>query len=110
MFRETAKLIGEYLRKFNLYVSTDEDTIEKRQDQIIATKVFGVIFTISLISLVAYASLSLQLTTVQIKNISPSTFERLQAIYPDTLVCPCTQTTIELNTFVQMNVSYHQVR
>ena len=80
-----------------------------QQNQLFATRLFIVLFLISLISLVGYASLTLRLINVQIKNPAQSTFVTLYVDYPDTLVCPCSQALIELNKFVNVNISYHQV-
>ena len=109
MFKETIHLLFNYLKTVNVYVTTNEDTVEERREQIIFTRVFIGIFIVSSIGLVAYASLSLQLITVRLENPSQSTVERLQSKYPDTLVCPCSQTSIQVKKFVNVNVSYHQV-
>lgn len=109
MFKETIHLLFNYLKTLNIYVTTGENTVEERREQIISTRVFINIFIVSLIGLVAYASLSLQLITIRLENPSQSTIERLQSIYPDTLVCPCSQTSIQVKKFVSVNVSYHQV-
>ena len=109
MFKQTLKSIGQSLKTLNLYLSTDEDTPEERQDQIISTRLFFVMFIISLVTLVGYASFTLQQTIVQIDYPSQTTFEKLQDKYSDTLLCPCTQTTVQLEEFVQTDVSFHQV-
>ena len=108
--RTVVQSIINYVKKLNVYVSTNEDTIEKHRNQILATRVFIVLFLMSLIGLVGYTSLTLQLTSVQIESPSQVTFEKLQSIYSDTLNCPCSQTSIQVNKFVNVTVSYHQVR
>ena len=109
MSKETIYLLINYLKTFNIYTATNEDTVEERRKQLIDTRVFLVTFIVSLIGLVAYASSSLQLITIHIKNPSESTIERLQSRYLDTLVCPCLQTSIQMKKFVSVDVSYHQV-
>ena len=109
MLEERIHLLFNYLKTLNVYVAMDEDNVEERRQQIISTRVFIIMFIVSLIGLVAYASLSLQLITVRLENPSQSTVERLQSKYPDTLVCPCSQTSIQVKKFVNVNVSYHQV-
>lgn len=99
----------DYLKKLNVYVTTNEDTPEERRKQIISTRLFIVLFIISLISLLGYASLSLQLITVTIQYPSQSIFEKLSSTYSDTLVCPCSQTSIQINKFLGVTVSYHEV-
>jgi hypothetical protein len=110
MLRRIVQLGIDFLKQFNIYVAANEDTIEERQDQITATRIFLVLFIVSLIGLVGYTSLSLQLTTVQIDNPSQSDFEELYSNYPNTLVCPCSQTSIQVDIFVNVTVSYHQVK
>lgn len=109
MFKRIIDLLINYLKTLNIYITTNEDTVEERQEQIIATRVFIVTCIVSLVGLVAYTSLSLQLITVHLKNPSQTTVEILQSKYPDTLVCPCSQTSIQVKKFVSINVSYHQV-
>lgn len=109
MFKRIIHSVLDYLKKLNVYVATNEDTAEHRQNQIIATRLFLILFVISLISLVGYASLTLQLTTITLANPSQSTFETFSSIYPNTLVCPCLQTSIQVDKFIHVHVLYHQV-
>lgn len=102
-------LIVDYLKKLNFYVSTDEDTQQEYQDQILSTRIFILLFIVSLIGLFGYSTLSYQLTIQQIQNPDQITFENLNSRYSDTLICPCSQTSIEFNQFLQVDLSYHQV-
>lgn len=108
MLGRTIRLAIDYLKSLNLYDPSDNDTDQDRRNQISSTRVFLILFIISLTSLVGYASLSLQLTTVNIQNPSQSTFEYLYSIYPDSLICPCTHTSIQQNKFITAHISYHQ--
>ena len=110
MFLDTMRQFTDYLKKLNIYTVKDEDTVEKRQNQLISTRLFLVFFVISITGLIGYASLSLRLTNVQITDPSQSTFEKLHALYPQTLVCPCSRTSIRIDKFVHSNVSHHQVK
>ena len=109
MIKATVCLILNHLKKLNLYESTHEDTEEESRNQIIATRLFVLLYIVSLAGLVGYASLSYQLTIVQINTPDQTTFERLYSIYPGTLVCPCSQTSVQVERFLTVDVSYHQV-
>ena len=100
----------DYLKTANIYIIKNGDTVEIRQEQLIATKLFMILFLTSLIGLAGYASSSLQLTNIQMKSPSQSTFEKLHSNYNETLNCPCSQTSIQIGKFVNVNVSYHQVK
>ncbi len=110
MLKETLGRCIDYLKRANIYIAKNEDTIEERRNQIISTRLFILLFFSSLIGLVGYASLTLRLTNVQIENPSQSTFEKLYSLYSETLVCPCSQTSIQIDKFVDVYVSYHQVK
>ena len=110
MFKETLRRFIEHLRKANIYTVKDEDTNERRHNQLISTRIFLVLFVISLIGLVGYSSLNLRSTNVEINNPSRSTFEKLHKLHSQTLVCPCSQTSIRIDKFLHVNVSYHQVK
>lgn len=98
-----------YLKTANIYIKTDEDTVEMQQNQLYATRLFLILFLMSLIGLVGYASLTSRLSNAQIKSPSQSTFEKLYVDYSAILTCPCSQTSIKMRKFVNLNVSYHQV-
>ena len=110
MMKETIRPCIDYIKQLNIYTAKDEDTVEERRNQFVATRLFLVLFVISLIGLVGYASLTRRLTNVQIPNPSQSAFEKLYSLYSQTLLCPCSQTSIQISKFVQSHVFYHQVR
>lgn len=98
-----------FLKTANIYVKKDDDTVEIQQNQLFATRFFFILFLMSFIGLVGYAGFILRFSTIQIKNPSQSTFEKLYVDYSATLTCPCSQTSIQMRKFVHLNVSYHQV-
>lgn len=109
MLRERLNETIVYLRNLNIYLSTNEDTNEVQQRQIIGTRLFILLFLTSSMGLTGYGSLSLRTTHIQIENPSQSKFEELSSQYADTLICPCSQTLIQINKFANFHVSYHQV-
>lgn len=109
MFSETLRQFVTYLKKLNIYTVKDEDATEHNRHQLISTRLFLVLFAISFIGLIGYASFAFRSTNVQITNPSQSTFEKLYSIYSQALVCPCSRTSIRMDKFVHSDVSLHQV-
>ena len=50
-----------YLKTVNIYRKNEDDNVEKQQTQLVATRLFILLFLISLIGLVGYASLTARL-------------------------------------------------
>jgi len=109
MSRKLVSVIIDNIKQLNLYETYDDDTAEKRESQILSTRIFLVLFIISLTTLVGYASLSLQSTSVLVRNPTQQTYEQLYSLHPETLICPCTQTSIQIDKFLEVSVEYHQV-
>ena len=110
MTKDTVRRSINRLKQANIYTTKDDDTIEERRNQLISTRIFIILFLIGLIGLAGYASFNLRLTNVEISNPSQSVFRKLYSSYSETLVCPCSQTSIQINKFVRGHVSYHQVK
>jgi len=109
MSKKLVKVIGDSIKKLNLYETYDDDTNEERENQILSTRIFLVLFMISLTTLIGYASLNLESTSVLVRDPTQQTYEQLYSLYPETLICPCTQTSIQIDKFIEANVEYHQV-
>ena len=67
-----------YLKTVNIYLQDVQNTNEITRNQIIATKLFIVLFLNSLISLMGYTGVSWTLLNAQIKNPSQSIFRKLK--------------------------------
>lgn len=93
----------------NIYITTDEDSTETRRNHIQSTRVFLVLISLSMVILTGYTMLSERTYTVNVQNLSQSEYERLQAIYPNTLTCPCSKISIPLGSFINISVTFHQV-
>ena len=96
MSKKLVKVIGDSIKKLNLYETYDDDTNEERENQILSTRIFLVLFMISLTTLIGYASLNLESTSVLVRDPTQQTYEQLYSLYPETLICPCTQTSIQI--------------
>lgn len=97
------------LRNVNVYVEADDESHDTRAEQIRATRLFIVLISISTVILVTYTMGSQRIITVEVKNISQAEYERLQAIYPNTFTCPCSQVSISLGSINSIHVTFHQV-
>jgi len=104
-----SKIIS-YLKNLNIYKTSNENTIEIEHNEILATRIFLVLFLLSLTSLVGYSSLTLQLTKSSISSPTQAQFEYLQSMYPETLVCPCSHLSIPLNRLTSVEIQFHQVK
>lgn len=109
MLTNVLRTIFEYLKNLNIYVVTNEDTDIKRRKKIYATRLFLILFIVSLVVLVGYTTSTFKSTTIHLNNPSQITFEQIYSTHRDNLVCPCTQKFIQIEKFIQVNVSYHQV-
>jgi hypothetical protein len=110
---ESIRWVFRYLIQLNWFIENnkeEENTPEKKRQQVLSTRVYIVLLTVSLIILVLFVSLSK--TTVFITETKPSinTFQRLQAAYPNTLICPCEHISVSSKTFMSIIPKYHQVR
>jgi hypothetical protein len=110
---ESIRWVFIYLSQLNWFIENNKkegNTPEKKRQQVLSTRVYIILLTVSLIILVLFVSLSK--TTVFITETKPSisTFQRLQAAYPDTLTCPCEHISVPSKAFMSIIPKYHQVR
>ena len=97
------------IRNINVYIETNDDRPQVRENQIRATRIYLVLLIFSICILSTYTALSRQTQTVVIKNPSQTEYEHLEALYPNTISCPCLHTIISYETFVTISVTFHQV-
>lgn len=94
------------ISKLNLY--DDEESLPV-DDQILSTRVYIILFLTSILILLVYTSLSLQMQLVTVAQPSLSTFERLSKDYSLTLSCRCSNPVHTYGKFIQFNPEYHQI-
>ncbi|CAF4116566.1 unnamed protein product, partial [Adineta steineri] len=63
----------------------------------------------SILCLLLFNSLKSQTITIIEKNPSLTKYNQLQILYPDTLTCPCANTTMPYETFVSLSPVFHQL-
>ena len=97
------------ISSLNFYDSRSGDTNIERVERI-STQIYIVLMAIGLTILLIHTSIAEETSTITIRSPSQTTIERLFEEYPESLNCPCTNIAIPYDTFVQVNVTYHQVR
>ncbi|CAF1036853.1 unnamed protein product [Rotaria sp. Silwood1] len=78
-------------------------------EQILITRLFLILTSISLLIVIGYASLTVRTYEITLNKFSISDFERLEARYPNTIKVPCTQVSIPYNKFLNLSPKFHQV-
>ena len=99
-----------YLRNLNLFASVPP-TNDQHQltNQIISTRLFLVSLFCSLIILITYtASITID-KTITVEDPSLQRYHELHDQYATTLTCPCSQISVQHNTFLNGKYALHQV-
>lgn len=102
------QILRDKLLQINLFDSRSSDAIKIRHE-ILSTRLFLLLFLISLLSLAAYTSLSVQIQRESVQLPTEATYRTLEAKYATTLQCPCKKIAVPYETFVQVQPSFHQV-
>lgn len=76
---------------------------------LLSTRVYVILLPICILVLIFSYGLSEQSTFETIYSPSKASFERLQLLYPQSLLCSCTQVAIPLSTFSSLELTSHQV-
>ncbi|CAF5083063.1 unnamed protein product, partial [Rotaria sp. Silwood1] len=84
-------------------------SVEAMQRQRIATRLFVILLTGSLLVLLLFTSISKQTNSVTYHQPSYTTYERLQSEYPDTLNCLCSEITQSYSSFVSLHPLFHPI-
>jgi hypothetical protein len=100
----------KFIWNLNLFQSVPptQDALKLRK-QLFSTRLFLLLFILCLIVLITYTSQVPVIQLVTVKNPSYSNYTQLFSQHPHTLSCPCTSIAIPRKTFLQLNVSYHEV-
>jgi hypothetical protein len=103
--------IKQKLVSMNFFVKETRTSrrVDAQELAVISTRLYIVLFIICILVLGFFNGLA----TVTVKEtvLSPSidTFEKLYAMYPNTLSCACQQIAIPYGTFLTVKPIYHQV-
>ncbi|CAF0893178.1 unnamed protein product [Adineta steineri] len=88
------------IKRINLFQDIDETNEEDLKNQKISTIIFLILFTISIVALFLYSSLTPITKTVVVEQPSLSDYKQLEEKYSNTLLCPCTNVSNEYNKFI----------
>ncbi|CAF4922381.1 unnamed protein product, partial [Rotaria socialis] len=108
LLRTTYTYCRVKLISLNLFNSRSTDPT-KLYHEILSTRLFILLFGVSLIILTTYTSFSPRMTTENIQSPSLSDYEQLQKQYSDTLQCLCAKMSIPYYRFTNIEASFHQV-
>jgi hypothetical protein len=99
-----------YLRNLNLFPSIPPTTDENElRTQRISTRLFIIIFSISLVILLLYTSLIKVTKTVSVEAPSFAQYAHLNSTYSQTLACPCSKISINYGKFLHVKYTLHQI-
>ncbi|CAF4010727.1 unnamed protein product [Adineta steineri] len=79
------------------------------KNQRIITRLFIILMIITLSLLILYTSLTIITETVTVKQPTINVYTELQTKYSQTLVCPCTQITLDYEKFISFHPTFHQI-
>ncbi|UJR19841.1 hypothetical protein I4U23_022974 [Adineta vaga] len=94
------------IKKLNIY---DEDEALSLVDQLLSTRIFISLMTISFTTIIIFTSISLQTDTVTVLTPSENTFNDLSNRYSNTLSCVCKQSSIRQDKFISFNPRFHPI-
>ena len=100
--------IKQMLIKFNIFSNNPYHYIDDHQGRL-ATRVYLLLMTVLLITLIIYTDQSIQTFTITLQSPSQSQYEHLQQLYSDSLRCPCSNISIPYGDFLQVTPTYHQL-
>ena len=86
--------------------STNEHQL---RNEIISTRLFMVLFIISLVILLLYNSIITITKAVTVISPSFTDYAQLNSTYSQTLTCPCTKISIDYKKILYVNYTFHQV-
>ena len=97
------------IRSLNLFKSNLTDATNLKM-QHISTRIYLLLLLSCLTTLTLYSTVAERIKSETVQYPTSADYQRLIAIYPDTLDCPCTRTSIPHNEFVvELQVTtYHQ--
>jgi hypothetical protein len=112
LYRKIRSTLKRLLVELNLFktdsINNNNDQSQKRY-QLIATRIYICVLIVSLVILTIYLALIPQTYVKIINNPTPSQFSDLYSRHRLSLQCPCSFISIPYNTFLAVEVLYHQI-
>jgi len=90
-------------------IETNEN-INNRRNQIVATRLYIIFWTISLTIVCAYNGLNGAKSNFEVKNSSINIIEQYQSQNLDEFTCPCSKIAIPFQTFTSLDFNLYQVK
>ncbi|CAF1076407.1 unnamed protein product [Adineta ricciae] len=103
------KKLFRSIQQVNLYKHIEKRSEEDIRKQRLITRVYLILLGVSFTILLIFTSLSTEIATITEANPSLLTYEELQILHPNTLLCPCSTTTIPYEKFLSLSPVLHQV-
>ncbi|CAF3670536.1 unnamed protein product, partial [Adineta steineri] len=88
------------IKRINLFEDIDKTNEDDIKNQKIATIIFLILFTISIVALFLYSALTPLTKTVVVEQPSLSDYTQLEEKYSNTLLCTCTSVSNEYDKFI----------
>ncbi|CAF1364363.1 unnamed protein product [Adineta steineri] len=108
-FQATLLKTKDFVISFNLFKDPYKQSAHDLNNQRITTRVFIILMIITLSLLILYTSLTIVTETVTVRQPTTDVYTVLQTKYSQTLVCPCTQITIDYEKFISFHPTFHQI-
>ena len=108
-FQSLLSKIKDFVIALNLYKDPEKQSVDDIRQQRISSRLFIVLMIIALSILVLYTSLVIVTKTVTIKQPTVNVYTELQTKYSQTIVCPCTQMSINYEKFISFDPTFHQI-
>lgn len=103
--------IKQYLLVLNIFREDYDDPtdIQLADDQILSTRLFLVTLIITLFTLILYSSIVFKTQQETIHQPTEIQVNNLQQLYPFSLSCTCSSSSVLYDTFVSIEIYYHQL-
>ena len=98
-----------YLRSLNLFRKPSAQDEHSIRNQIISTRLYLSVLYIASTVFILYISLVKDKKTVFVQTPSIDTYDYLQTFNVTSLVCPCSQISLEYGVFIRLQPVYHPV-
>lgn len=101
--------LEEYLSRLDIFSNdTEINPFEQRVGRI-ATRTYFVLFFLLFFLYILFNALTTETVSITIYEPSQNEFERLQELFPNTIVCPCRNTAVPHESFISLTPLIHPI-
>lgn len=101
--------VKEYFLSLDIFSSDTETNQLKQRIGRLATRLYFLLFCLLFILYIIFTASSNEEVSITLYDPSQSEFERLENIYPDTLVCPCRNIAVPYGSFISVTPVIHPI-